>query len=74
VNVDGTVKAEVRLTADQTKGRQPRTVFLPQKLRDELQGYVDLRQSSQSSTSFVHNRRQKGFLSQRDDSALLLVV
>jgi integrase/recombinase XerD len=43
VNMDGTVKAEVRLTADQTKGRQPRTVFLPQKLRDELQGYVDLR-------------------------------
>lgn len=41
---DGTVKAEVRLTADQTKGRQPRTVFLPQKLRDELQAYLALRQ------------------------------
>ena len=46
VNLDGSVKAEVRLTADQTKGRQPRTVFLPQKLRDELQGYVDLRKST----------------------------
>jgi integrase/recombinase XerD len=46
VNTDGTIKAEVRLTADQTKGRQPRTVFLPQKLRDELQGYVDLRKST----------------------------
>lgn len=43
MNVDGTVKAEVRLTAEQTKGRQPRTVFLPQKLRDELQSYLDLR-------------------------------
>lgn len=42
-NTDGTVKAEIRLTADQTKGRQPRTVFLPQKLRDELQTYLDLR-------------------------------
>jgi integrase/recombinase XerD len=42
-NTDGTVKAEIRLTADQTKGRQPRTVFLPQKLRDELQIYLDLR-------------------------------
>jgi integrase/recombinase XerD len=42
-NVDGTVKAEVRLTAAQTKGRQPRTVFLPQKLREELQTYLDLR-------------------------------
>ena len=46
MNIDGTIKAEVRLTADQTKGRQPRTVFLPQKLRDELQGYVDLRKST----------------------------
>lgn len=42
-NMDGSVKAEIRLTADQTKGRQPRTVFLPQKLRDELQAYLDLR-------------------------------
>lgn len=39
-NTDGTIKAEVRLTAEQTKGRQPRTVFLPQKLRDELAAYL----------------------------------
>ena len=44
MNADGTVKAEVRLTAEQTKGRQPRTVFLPQKLRDELQSYLAMRQ------------------------------
>jgi len=43
MNLDRSVKAEVRLTAEQTKGRQPRTVFLPQKLRDELQNYLDLR-------------------------------
>ena len=42
-NTDGSVRAEIRLTADQTKGRQPRTVFLPQKLRAELQTYLDLR-------------------------------
>lgn len=42
-NADGTIKAEVRLTAEQTKGRQPRTVFLPQKLRDELAAYMSLR-------------------------------
>jgi integrase/recombinase XerD len=34
MNANGTGKAEIRLTAEQTKGRQPRTVFLPQKLRD----------------------------------------
>ncbi len=43
MNMDGSVKAEVRLTAEQTKGRQPRTVFLPQKLRDELAAYLALR-------------------------------
>lgn len=43
MNADRTVKAEVRLTAEQTKGRQPRTVFLPQKLRDELAAYLVLR-------------------------------
>jgi integrase/recombinase XerD len=42
-NTDGSVRAEIRLTAAQTKGRHPRTVFLPQKLRDELQTYLDLR-------------------------------
>ena len=44
VNADRTVKAEIRLSAEQTKGKNPRTVFLPQKLRDELQAYVNLRQ------------------------------
>lgn len=44
VNANGSIKAEVRLTAEQTKGKHARTVFLPQKLRDELAGYVQLRQ------------------------------
>lgn len=43
MNTDGTIKAEIRLTAEQTKGRQPRTVFLPQKLRNELHAYMALR-------------------------------
>jgi integrase/recombinase XerD len=43
MNFDRSVKAEVRLTAEQTKGRQPRTVFLPKKLRDELASYLVLR-------------------------------
>lgn len=43
MNADCSVKAEVRLSAEQTKGRQPRTVFLPQKLRDELSAYLVLR-------------------------------
>ncbi|MEY5027970.1 MAG: hypothetical protein RLZ63_285 [Pseudomonadota bacterium] len=47
MNGDKTIKAEVRLSAEQTKGRQPRTVFLPQKLRDELAGYMALRTTAQ---------------------------
>lgn len=43
MNTDGRVKTEVRLSAEQTKGRQPRTVFLPQRLQTELQAYLDLR-------------------------------
>ena len=43
LNDDGTVKSEVRLTAEQTKGRQPRTVFIAQKLQTELQRYCDAR-------------------------------
>ena len=42
-NEDGSIRAEVRLSAEQTKGRHPRTVFLPQKLRDELAAYISLR-------------------------------
>jgi integrase/recombinase XerD len=43
MNADGTVKGEVRLTAEQTKGRHSRTVFLPQKLQVEIQRYLDIR-------------------------------
>jgi integrase/recombinase XerD len=42
-NADMSIKAEIRLTAQQTKGRHPRTVFLPQKLRVELEQYMQLR-------------------------------
>lgn len=42
VNSNGTIKSEIRLTAEQTKGKHPRTVFLPQKLRGELDAYVRL--------------------------------
>ena len=44
MNPDGRVKTEVRLSAEQTKGRHPRTVFLPQRLQTELQEYLNFRQ------------------------------
>ena len=39
-NKDGTVKDEIRLLPDMTKGRHARTVFVSNKLKGELQAYV----------------------------------
>jgi integrase/recombinase XerD len=61
MNADRTVKAEVRLSAEQTKGRHPRTVFLPQKLRDELQAYLDLRPNVKLTDSLFVTAGRKRF-------------
>lgn len=61
MNADRTVKAEVRLSAEQTKGRQPRTVFLPQKLRDELQGYLDMRPNAKMTDPLFVTAGRKRF-------------
>ena len=61
MNVNGKVKPEVRLSAEQTKGRYPRTVFLPQKLRDELQAYLDLRDSKKSTDPLFVTAGRKAF-------------
>ena len=39
-NKDGSVKDEIRLLPDMTKGRHARTVFVNIKLREELQAYA----------------------------------
>ena len=40
IDNDGKVKAEIYLTAEQTKGRKGGTVFVSEKLRKELQAYI----------------------------------
>ena len=40
---DGTIKTEIRLTAEQTKGKNARTVILAEKLRKELLIYLQQR-------------------------------
>jgi integrase/recombinase XerD len=40
-NTDGSVKDEIRLLPDMTKGRHARTVFVGSKLKTELQAYVN---------------------------------
>lgn len=39
VSADGSIKSEIRLTAEQTKGNEGRTVFVSAKLRKELEIY-----------------------------------
>jgi integrase/recombinase XerD len=41
--MDGTVKEEIALSAQQTKGNKARTVIVPRKLRDELTSYLQQR-------------------------------
>jgi integrase/recombinase XerD len=58
---DGTITPEVRLSAEQTKGRQPRTVFLPQKLRDELEAYLALRKDARAEHALFVTAGRKRF-------------
>jgi integrase/recombinase XerD len=41
--MDGTVKEEIALSSQQTKGNKARTVLVPRKLRDELTSYLQQR-------------------------------
>jgi integrase/recombinase XerD len=43
LNEDGTIKDEMFLTAEETKGNRGRTVLLPEKLREELSDYLSVR-------------------------------
>lgn len=40
VNLDGTIKDEIFLSAEQTKGKHARTVYVSSKLQKELKAYV----------------------------------
>jgi integrase/recombinase XerD len=59
LEIDGTVKQEINLTADMTKGKFSRTVVLAEKLRKEIRVYVKTRFDSQQlialSYSDVYN-------------------
>jgi integrase/recombinase XerD len=61
MNPDKTIKSEIRLTAEQTKGRHPRTVFLPEKLKAELANYLEFRETSRPEISLFFTAQQLGF-------------
>ncbi len=57
------VRSEIRLTAEQTKGKHPRTVFVNTKLKEELAAYVKLiRTDDKERTLFPTQKNpRKGF-------------
>jgi integrase/recombinase XerD len=61
MNADRTIKAEIRLTAEQTKGRHPRTVFIPEKLRDELHAYLQIRKPNDMKHPLFITAGRRGF-------------
>ena len=57
-SADGTIKDEVRLLPEQTKGKHARSVFLPEKLRKELNTYlVGIDRSDTTKPLFATQKR-----------------
>lgn len=61
VNPDGTIKNEIRLSAEQTKGKYPRTVFVSQRLQTELANYLATRHIKDPDIPFFHTEHRLRF-------------
>ena len=61
VNPDGSIKNEIRLSAAQTKGKYPRTVFLSTKLRAELEEYLKTRHAKYPDIPLFHTNTRLRF-------------
>lgn len=58
---DGTMKDEVRLLPEQTKGKHARSIFLPEKLRKELIAYLATIDRSDTSKPLFATQKRDGF-------------
>jgi integrase/recombinase XerD len=57
VNADGSIKNEIRLSADQTKGNQARVVFVNEKLRKELEAYTATHKPINVNRKFFYSQK-----------------
>ena len=57
VNADGTIKSEIYLTADQTKGSEGRTVFINDRLRKELEAYTATYKPINTNRKFFYSQK-----------------
>ena len=58
---DGSIVAEIRLSADQTKGDRARVVYVPEKLRKELLNYVRTYPQSDLNKPLFYTQKRDGF-------------
>ncbi len=61
LNEDGTIRSEIRLSAEQTKGDMGRTIFLSSKLRDELAVYLKTRHINEANIPLFHTSSRLGW-------------
>jgi integrase/recombinase XerD len=61
LNLDGSIRNEIRLSAEQTKGKHPRTVFVSQRLQTELANYLSTRHIKEADIPFFHTDHRLGF-------------
>jgi len=61
VQADGSIAAEIRLEAEQTKGKHARTVFVPEKLRKELAAYVAAYPQRSADFPLFYTQKRQGF-------------
>ena len=57
VNADGSIKNEIRLSAEQTKGNEARVVFVNEKLRKELQAYAATHKPINTHRKFFYSQK-----------------
>jgi len=58
VDADSTIRNEIRLTAAQTKGNEARVVFVSEKLRKELEQYIQINKPSNIDNKFFYSQKQ----------------
>ena len=61
LNSDSSIKGEVRLMPDQTKGKHARTVYLNERMQKELAQYIKMLKIKDASKPLFYTQKQAGF-------------
>jgi len=61
LNGDSTIKGEVRLMPEQTKGKHARTVYLNERMQKELAQYIKILKIKDVTKPLFYTQKQAGF-------------